>query len=60
MTPFVFGDPAEAVPNHLVLYIPVLRYLDVKIASVLLNHLHHLELADELLPVEVFHLSVPV
>ena len=60
MTPFVFSDPVEAVPYHLVLYFPVLRYLDVEITSVQLNHLHHLELADELLFVEVFHLSGPV
>jgi hypothetical protein len=60
MMPFIFGDPVEVAPYHLVLYITVLRYLDVEITSVLLNHLHHLELADELLLAEVFHLSGPV
>jgi hypothetical protein len=60
MMPFIFGDPAEAVPYLFVLQVPILRCVNVEIVSILLDHLHHFELVNELLLVDVFHLSGPV
>ena len=60
MMPFVFGDSSEAVSYLFVLQVPVMRCVNIEITSILLDHLHHLELVNELLLVDVFHLSRPV